>query len=410
MALKVMAMVLAGGEGSRLDPLTRHRAKPAVPFGGRYRIVDFVLSNLANSGVLKIKVLTQYKSDSLIQHLNRGWRLSGFLGNYVDPVPAQMRTGREWFRGSADAVYQSLNHITDEEPDDVCVFGSDHIYRMDVRQVLKFHRDAEAECTIAAIPVPIAEAAQFGICEVDERGRLVGFEEKPKEAKAMPGDPSRALASMGNYIFTAEALVREVAADAAADSAHDFGRSIIPEMFRRAPVYVYDFAQNKVPGQGERERGYWRDVGTIESYYACNMDLISVDPIFSLYNARWPIHTYQPNLPAAKFVFADRESGRVGHATDSLVCEGCILSGGQVDRSILGPGVRINSYAHVEDSLLFEGVNVGRRARIRRAIVDKDVEIPAGMRIGFDPEEDRKRFFVSESGIVVIPKGTEIPS
>jgi glucose-1-phosphate adenylyltransferase len=408
MASKVLAMVLAGGEGSRLEPLTRHRAKPAVPFGGRYRIVDYVLSNFANSGILKIKVLTQYKSDSLIQHLNRGWRLSGFLGNYVDVVPAQMRTGREWFRGSADAVYQSLNHVTDEDPDEVCVFGSDHVYRMDIRQMLKFHRESEAECTVAAIPVPIAEASQFGICEVGAGGRLVGFEEKPKDPKPMPGDPTRALASMGNYVFSAAALVREVVRDAATDSAHDFGRSIIPEMYRRAPVFVYDFAENKVPGQGPRVRGYWRDVGTLEAYFTANMDLVSVDPVFSLYNDRWPISTFQPNHPPAKFVFADKEGGRVGHATDSLVCDGCILSGGAVDRSILGPQVRVNSYAHVEDSMLFEGVSVGRHAKIKRAIVDKYVEIPQGMRIGYDPEEDRRRFFVSESGIVVIAKGTTV--
>ncbi len=405
----LLAMVLAGGEGRRMEPLTRERAKPAVPFGGRYRIVDFVLSNLANSGILKVKVLTQYKSDSLNVHISRGWRLSPFLGHYVEAVPAQMRTGPEWFKGSADAIYQNLNLITDEQPDRVFVFGADHVYRMDVRQMLDFHEDRKADCTVAAIPVPLDEARAFGVIEVDAEGRMIGFAEKPAQPKHMPGDPAHALASMGNYLFNTEALVREVTRDAMVDpSHHDFGKDIIAHMYGRSRVYVYDFAKNVVPGQGPKERGYWRDVGTTDAYYKANMDLVDVDPVFSLYNDDWPIFTVQFNYPPAKFVFADRASGRVGAALDSLVSEGCILSGGEILRSILSPKVRINSYTLVEDSILFENVTVGRHCRIRRAIIDKNVDIPPNMVIGHDPARDRERFHVTEGGVVVIPKGMKL--
>lgn len=406
-----LAMILAGGEGRRLAPLTLERAKPAVPFAGRYRIIDFVLSNFANSGVLRMKVLTQYKSESLNTHITRGWRLSSMLGQFVEPVPAQQRTGPEWYRGSADAIYQNLNLITDEDPDWVFVFGADHIYRMDTRQMLDSHHARGADCTVAAIPVPIAEASAFGIITADESGRMVDFAEKPKSPRHMPGDTTRALASMGNYLFTTEALVREIIRDASGkDSAHDFGRSIITEMHKRAKVYVYDFATNKVPGQGPAEAGYWRDVGDLDTYYSCNMDLVGVDPQLSLYNDKWPIFTAAaPWLAPAKFVFNNAEEGRVGHATDSLISEGCIISGGHVNRSVLSARVRVNSYAEVKDSVVFEGVNIGRRARIRRAIIDKNVEIPPGMEIGYDLEEDRRRFFVSPSGVVVVPKGTRIP-
>jgi glucose-1-phosphate adenylyltransferase len=408
---RLLAMILAGGRGERLDPLTRDRAKPAVPFGGRYRLVDFVLSNFANSGVLHMKVLTQYKSDSLNAHLTRTWRLSDILGQYVQPVPAQMRTGAEWFKGSADAIYQNLNIITDENPEFVFVFGADHVYRMDVRQMLKLHRDQGADCTVAALPVPLGQAHEFGVLEVDEAGRVLGFVEKPRpdQVRPLPGDPTRCLASMGNYIFTTDALVRETVRDAARlESTHDFGQSILAEMFRQAKVYAYDFTKNRIPGQTERERGYFRDVGTVDAYYQTNLDLTEVDPIFNLHNDQWPVFSAQQHNAPAKFVFSDAAHDRVGRATDSLVSEGCIISGGHVHKSILSPRVRINSYSYVEDSILFENVVVGRRARIRRTIVDKNVEIPAGATIGYDAQEDRKRFFVSDGGVVVIPKGMKV--
>ena len=402
-------MILAGGEGRRLAPLTQERAKPAVPFGGRYRIIDFVLSNFANSGVLRMKVLTQYKSDSLNTHISRGWRFSQMLGQFVESVPAQQRTGPEWYRGSADAIYQNLNLVTDEEPQYVFVFGADHIYRMDVQQMLDFHVAQKAECTVAAIPVPIEEAQSFGIIIADESGRMIDFQEKPKNPKAMINNPRCALVSMGNYLFTTEALVREIVRDAGKETAHDFGKSIISEMHRRAKVAVYDFATNRVPGQGPNEVGYWRDVGDLDTYYDCNMDLVAVDPKLSLYNDRWPLYTAPAYTAApAKFVFANVEENRIGSATDSMVSEGCIISGGRINRSVLSPNVRINSYAEVQESILFEGVKVGRHARICRAIIDKNVDIPPGLQIGYDPEEDRKRFFVSPKGIVVVPKGMRL--
>jgi glucose-1-phosphate adenylyltransferase len=407
---KLLAMILAGGEGRRLDPLTRERAKPAVPFGGRYRIIDFVLSNFANSGILRMKVLVQYKSESLNAHIQRGWRLTALLNQYVELVPAQMRVGPKWFEGSADAIYQNLNIITDEEPEYTFIFGADHVYRMDVRQMLHYHVDRKAELTVAAIPIPIAEACDFGIIEVDAEGRMIGFTEKPKTgAKTIPGDPTRCLASMGNYLFTTDALVQEIVRDAGdPTSAHDFGKSIVASMYQRKRVYVYDFAKNVVPGQTERERGYWRDVGSIEAYYQTNMDLVDVDPIFSLYNDQWPIFTIQYNYPPAKFVFNNEKDQRIGRATDSLVSEGCIISGGQVHHSILSPKVRVNSYSTVDDSILFENVNIGRHCKIRRAIIDKHVEIPPNTTIGYDLEKDRKQFHVTEGGLVIIPKGMRI--
>jgi glucose-1-phosphate adenylyltransferase len=407
---KLLAMILAGGEGRRLDPLTRERAKPAVPFGGRYRIIDFVLSNFANSGILRMKVLVQYKSESLNAHIQRGWRLTALLNEYVEIVPAQMRVGPKWFEGSADAIYQNLNIITDEEPEHTFVFGADHVYRMDVRQMLAFHLEKRAELTVAAIPIPLDEASEFGVIEVDRDGRMIGFVEKPKSgAKTVPGDPDRCLASMGNYIFTTDALVQEIVRDAGdPSSAHDFGKSIVASMYERKRVFVYDFARNFVPGQSEKERGYWRDVGSLDAYFQANMDLVAVDPIFSLYNDHWPIYTIQHNQPPVKFVFNNEKDHRVGRATDALVSEGCIISGGHVHHSILSPKVRVNSYAAVEDSILFENVNIGRHCRIRRAIIDKHVEIPPNTTIGYDLEKDRKHFHVTESGIVVIPKGMRI--
>jgi glucose-1-phosphate adenylyltransferase len=402
----VVAMILAGGEGKRLYPLTRDRAKPAVPFGGRYRIVDLVLSSMVNSGIFKISVLTQYKAGSLMQHLARGWQLSQQLGHYVAPVPASQNVGRQWFRGSADAVFQNLDVLANERPTTVCVFGADHIYKMDVRQMLAFHEERGADVTVAVIPVPAAEADQFGIVECDAEHRVTGFIEKPP---VPPHAAGTRLASMGLYIFNTEILVHAVTADAArADSTHDFGRDVLPRLADSKRLFAYDFSTNTVPGMAESERGYWRDVGTIDAYWRCSADLVSVSPVFSLYNPDWPISSAYYPSPPAKFVFADRESNRMGIATDSMVSEGCIISGGHVDRSILSPRVRVNSFSIVSESVLFEGVEVGRHARIRRTIIDKGVVVPPGMRIGYDPDEDRKRFTVSESGIVVVPKGMQL--
>jgi glucose-1-phosphate adenylyltransferase len=405
----VLSIVLAGGEGKRLWPLTAERAKPAVPIGGRYRLIDFVLSNLVNSGFHKIKVLTQYKSDSLNAHVTRGWRLPAMLDFYVDLVPAQQRVGKEWYRGSADALFQSLNVITDEDPDFVCVFGGDHIYKMDVRQMLDFHLEGNADVTVAAVPVPRGEARDFGILELDDRGRIVAFQEKPAQPREIPGRPGWCLASMGNYIFSTEALVAALQRDAGLEeSQHDFGRNILPGMVGNYSIAAYDFATNEIPGSEERERGYWRDVGTVAAYWQANMDLVSVHPVFDMYNPRWPIRTWALPLPPAKFVFADEEHARMGVATDSLVCEGVIISGGRIDRTIVGPASRVNSFAHVEESILFDGVDVGRHSRLRRVIVDKNVAIPPGTEIGYDPEADARRFTVVD-GIVVIPKDMRIP-
>jgi glucose-1-phosphate adenylyltransferase len=409
---KVLSMILAGGEGTRLWPLTADRAKPAVPFGGRYRIVDFVLSNFVNSGLLRIKVLTQYKSESLNSHLSRGWHLSTILDQYVEPVPAQQRISKDWYRGSADAIYQNTNLITDEDPDYVCVFGGDHIYKMDIRQMLDFHSEKQAELTVAAIPVPQNESKSFGIIQVDHESRIIGFVEKPdpENAACIPDRPGWCLASMGNYIFNTGALLRELELDAKQqDSAHDFGKNIITNMCAERSAFAYDFMRNDIPGVSDRERGYWRDVGTLDTYWQSSMDLIAVAPIFNLYNKKWPIRTAPIVSPPAKFVFSDPSGHRQGFATDSLVSEGCIISGGRLDHSILSTGVRVNSFSWVEESILFDGVDVGRHARIRKAIIDKDVHIPPGMEIGYDHDADRRRgFTVSDSGIVVVPKGMNL--
>lgn len=401
----ILSIVLAGGVGSRLFPLTADRAKPAVPIGGRYRLIDIVLSNFVNSGLYKIKVITQYKSDSLNKHISRGWHFPYIIGQYVEAVPAQQRVDKSWFKGSADAIYQSLNVFADENPDLLVIFGGDHIYTMDVRQMIDFHLLVGADLTIAAIPMPASEASQFGVIEVDANWRVVGFQEKPQHPKEMPTRPGWSLVSMGNYVFDPIPLVSQLARDAEDDtSAHDFGKNIIPRMVEDGyRVYVYDFSMNTVPDQTEREKGYWRDVGTIGSYFDANMDLVGVTPIFNLYNRRWPIHTYNLPLPPAKFVFAD--GPRMGLATNSLVSEGCIISGGRIDRSILSPLVRINSYSQIEECIIFEGVEVGRNVRLRRCIVDKNIRIPAGEEIGYDVEKDRQRFTVTEDDIVVIPKG-----
>jgi len=399
----VVAMILAGGEGKRLAPLTRDRAKPAVPFGGRYRIIDFVLSNFVNSGIFKISVLTQYKSGSLMQHLARGWQLAPQMGHYVAPVPATMNVGREWFRGSADAVFQNLDVLANERPAYVCVFGADHIYQMDICQMLDFHIERGADATVATIPVPAAQMNQFGILECDAERRVTAFREKPEPG---PDATGTVPASMGLYIFTCDVLVKAVTDDAErADSAHDFGLDILPSIVADARVFAYDFSTNEIPNMLELQRGYWRDVGTIDAYWQTSQDLISITPVLNLYNQAWPmISAFYPN-PPAKFVFSDPEHNRVGLATNSMVSEGCIISGGHVDRSILGPRVRVNSFSLVTESILFDGVEVGRHARIKRAIIDKGVQVPANTTIGYDEAEDRRRFTVSEGGVVVVPKG-----
>lgn len=406
----VLSIVLAGGMGERLYPLTRDRAKPAVPFGGRYRIVDFVLNNLVNSGLVKVKVLTQFKSNSLIEHLIRAWRLNPEIGQFVDPVPAQMRRGPYWYRGTADAVYQNLDLIFDEQPSQVCVFGGDHVYVMDVNPMLAFHEEGGHDLTIAAFPVPLFEATRFGILSVDERARVTGFEEKPKAPREIPGAPGFALASMGNYVFRPRVLREALENDALQDTSHDFGRTIIPALLAGgASVFAWDFSLGRVPGDDDLAP-YWRDIGTIDSYWEASMDLIAVAPPLNLYNARWSLKTLSPHLPPAKFVFADAASSRVGIATDSMVADGCIVSGGTVHRSILFPRVRINSYSRVEECVLMDGVDVGRNARLRRVVADKGVRIPPHAEIGFDPESDRRRFHVSEGGVVVLPKGVEVPA
>lgn len=404
--MNILAMVLAGGEGTRLWPLTQERAKPAVPFAGRYRIIDFVLSNLVNSGIQRIKVLTQYKSDSLLKHLLRSWSNYAGFGGFVEPVPPQMNLAREWYAGSVDAVFQNLNIIHDEQPDIVAVFGADHIYKMDVRQMIQFHTERTAAVTVAAIPVPCEEAHRFGCISADAQGRMTGFVEKPKEnPPEMPGRPGWVLASMGNYLFDAGVLIQETEADAIfSGSRHDFGGDLLPRLFARVPVYVYDFFQNEIRGEKEQARGYWVDVGTLEAYHRASMDLVSVSPVLNLYNMHWPIRTMISPAPPAKFVFADQQSKRIGIATDSMVSEGCVISGGHLEQSILSQHVRLNSFAHVSQSILFEGVNIGRHCRIRRAIIDKNVSIPEGTTIGYDTDEDRKHWFVSEEGVVVVPK------
>ncbi|HOW52495.1 MAG TPA: glucose-1-phosphate adenylyltransferase [bacterium] len=407
---KTLVMVLAGGQGSRLMPLTTERAKPAVPFGGIYRIIDFVLSNFVNSGYMQIKVLTQFMSNSLNQHIARNWGLSMQFNQYVETVPAQQRTGDNWYLGSADAIYQNLNIIRDERPEHVFVFSGDHIYKMDVSQMFNFHLHKDADMTIAAIPVPLKEASDFGVIEVDENWRMIGFEEKPKKPKSIPGNPDLALASMGNYIFKRDILAQAVSEDADKEgSVHDFGKNIIPALYPKKKVYIYDYLSNKIrlPDSDQFEKPYWRDVGTLWSYWESHMELVSVSPAVNLYNRNWPIFGFPDvNMPSAKFVFADQANQRVGLATDSMVSVGCIISGGRIDRTILSPGVRVNSYALVENSIILNNTNVGRYCRIRNAIIDKNVTIPNDTEIGYDPEQDKARgFTVTGEGLVVVPKG-----
>jgi glucose-1-phosphate adenylyltransferase len=405
---QVFAIVLAGGEGKRLSPLTLDRAKPAVPFGGNYRLIDFPLSNLVNAGYRRIVVLTQYKSHSLDRHISTTWRLSPLLGNYVAPVPAQMRRGPYWFQGSADAIYQNLNLLRDEKPETVIVFGADHIYRMDPEQMVRQHVESGAAVTVAALRVPIDQADQFGVVETAADGRTItGFHEKPKNAVGLPDAPDQVYASMGNYVFSTDTLVDVVTTDAQSrDSSHDMGGNIIPMLVDSRSAQVYDFTANEVPGATDRDRGYWRDVGTLDAFYDAHMDLISVFPVFNLYNMEWPILTMPEPLPPAKFVFAD--NGRTGRALDSMVCSGVIISGASVNRSVLSPSVHLHSYADIEGSVLFSGVEVGRGAIVRNAILDKDVVVQEGAQIGVDSELDRERFTVSDAGVVVVPKGTHV--
>jgi glucose-1-phosphate adenylyltransferase len=402
--MNVFAMVLAGGEGKRLAPLTADRAKPAVPFGGNYRLVDFALSNLANANYRRIVVLTQYKSHSLDRHISLTWRLSPLLGSYVTPVPAQMRRGPRWFVGSADAIYQNYNLIADERPDHIIVFGADHIYRMDPRQMVEQHIESGAGVTVAAIRVPKEQAFQFGVIETSEGRKIDAFREKPSDARGLPDSPDEVYASMGNYVFSTEALIEAISTDAHnEDSRHDIGGNIIPMLVEQGEAEVYDFAANTVPGATDRDRGYWRDVGTIDAYYDAHMDLIAVHPIFNMYNSDWPIHSWIDPLPPAKFIFD--EDGRRGQALDSMVCAGAVLSGATARRSVLSPAAHLHSFAEVEDSILLHGAEVHRNAVVRRAILDKNVRVMDGVQIGVDPEADRERFHVSEGGIVVIPKG-----
>jgi glucose-1-phosphate adenylyltransferase len=399
----VLTFIMAGGKGERLSPLTKDRAKPAVPFGGVYRIIDFALSNCINSGLRKIHVLTQYKSYSLARHISRGWSiLNGELGEYVDIIPAQQRIGEQWYQGTADSIYQNIYAIEDEKPDYVLILAGDHVYRMHYMEMIDFHRDKNSDLTIATVEIPKERASAFGICETDENDRVKNIIEKPEKPLEIFKNNDKIYASMGIYVFNMKALEEALLTDAEnKNSSHDFAKDIIPLMLNRYNVFAYNFEDRET-----KEPKYWKDVGDIDAYYETNMELIDVLPGFNLYDKEWPFRTYQEQFGPSKTVFAQEDTNRVGVAITSLVSNGCIISGGKVQSSILSPNVRINSFSEVSDSIIMEGVDVGRKARIRRAIIDKYVRISSGTEIGFNPEEDRKRFKVTESGIVVIPKGT----
>jgi len=408
---KVMGLVLAGGEGKRLAPLTADRAKPAVPFAGLYRLIDFALSNLVNAGVLQIAVLTQYKSHSLDRHITTTWRMSALLGNYVTPVPAQQRLGPRWYTGSADAIFQSLNLVHDERPDVVVVFGADHVYRMDPRQMWQQHIDGGAGVTVAGIPVPRQEATAFGVIQTAADGRRIdAFLEKPADPPGLPDRPDETFASMGNYVFSTQALLDALAADAANEnSKHDMGGDIVPLLVEQGAAQVHDFQSNRVPGEDPGAERYWRDVGTLDSYYEAHMDLCAVVPAFNLYNDRWPILTHIPSHPPAKFVHDDEKRDRVGRAINSVVSNGVIISGSEVRESVLSPGVRVHSWATVERSVVLDGADIGRRAVIRDAILDKNVRVGEGVEIGVDKDDDRARgFTVSDGGVTVVGKGEQV--
>jgi glucose-1-phosphate adenylyltransferase len=403
MRLRVLGIVLAGGKGTRLYPLTKERAKPAVPFGGKYRIVDFVLSNFINSGIYSVYVLTQFRSQSLLQHLSEGWQFGGMLKNqFIIPVPAQMRSaGETWYQGTADAIYQNINLIEQADPHVVAIFGADHIYRMNIAGMVEFHEHQNATATVAAIPVDKKFSTEFGVIETFPGGKIAAFHEKRADAPTIPGNPECVHASMGNYVFSTRTLLRALHDDAAnATSSHDFGRDILPLLVQNSEVYAYDFSENKIPGEPAENSAYWRDVGTIDAYYEANMDLRAVSPALNLYNRQWPLRTSGFPDPPAKFAF-DME-GRRGVALDSIVAGGCIMSGGTVKNSVLSRGVRVHTGALVEDSIILDNCDIGRRAKIRRAILDKNVRIPEGGTIGYDLEQDRKLHHVTESGIVVV--------
>ena len=405
--MDVLGIVLAGGRGERLHPLTADRAKPAVPFGGRYRIIDFVLSNFVNSKILSLYVLTQFKAQSLLEHLDKGWRTTDFLGeHFITAVPAQMRMGKDWYQGTADSVFQNLYLIRRHNPRFVAVFGADHVYRMNIRQMVEAHEEKGADVSVAAIPVKTAEAAgQLGVMEVNSDWRIVGFEEKPSQPKSIPGEPGIALGSMGNYVFNTDVLLQALTTDAKDESStHDFGRNILPTLMANKKIYAYDFRKNSVPVpfKGE-EASYWRDVGTIEAYYEANMDLCSVDPSFNLYNRSWTLRTAEFGDPPAKFVFDWHD--RKGMALDSIVSQGSIISGSVVRNCVVGRNVRIHSYSQIEDSIIMDWVEIGRGCKIHRAIIDKGNNIPPGTQIGYDIDKDRERYFVSDSGIVVVARG-----
>jgi len=401
----VLTFIMAGGKGERLHPLTRDRAKPAVPFGGIYRIIDFTLSNCINSGIRKIHVLTQYKSFSLQRHLRMGWTIfQSELGEYIDVIPAQQRVDEHWYLGTADAVYQNIYSIAQEKPEHVLVLAGDHVYKMNYAEMLAFHQARGADVTVSVIEMERERARGFGIVEVDAQQRIHEFEEKPKQPKTIPNDPQRCYVSMGIYLFNRTALEETLIEDAKRqDSTHDFGRDVIPWMLNRFRVAAYNFKD-----ENKKESKYWRDIGTLDAYYEANMDLVQVTPLFNLYDREWPIRTYHEQWPPVKTVFADEATGRLGVVLDSLVSSGCIISGGRVQRCVLSPNVRVNSFAQVEDSILMESVDVGRYAKIRRAIIDKDVVIPRYSEIGYNLEEDRRRFHITENGIVVVGKGTVI--
>jgi len=397
-----LVIVLAGGAGERLNPLTQERAKPAVYFGGPYRIIDFVLSNCINSGLRRIFIATQYKSLSLNRHIRMGWNVvSEELGEFVEILPPQKRVGENWYLGTADAVYQNFYSISRENPRQVIVLAGDHVYKMDYAKMLRFHQERGAAVTLASIETPVSEARRFGIVQVDEEDRVIGFQEKPDEPRPVPGSPHLALASMGIYVFEAGILTRALEADAARDSHHDFGKDIIPALISQVPVYSYRFYD-----ENKKAAKYWRDIGTLDAYFEASMDLVQVNPEFNMYDPEWPLRTYQPQAPPAKFVFAE-QGRRCGQALDSIISPGCIVSGSRVSGSVLCPNVRVHSFCTIEQSILMPGVRIGRHARIRRAIVDRDVFIPRGAIIGYDPEEDRRRHAVTEQGVVVVTSDDE---